>query len=178
MSLLTEEEEKHREICENISALMEKQLSMMMSTINSVDHPYCSYSPFVLMGENDDTSIFCFISDLSSHTENLRHKPLASLMFIEDELECKSIYTRRRLTLDCSAHFIERSDKAWESCLIALEQRHGEIVKLLRNLSDFHLVRFESQSGHYVQGFGEAYKFNGFDLSSLEHNRPIKETSE
>lgn len=120
--------------------------------------PHASYAPTI--SDNHDNLII-FISDLARHTGNLLTNPRAGLMFIEDEANNKNPFARRRLSYDCRVSELAVDTSEGAALLDALEQRFGNIVRRLRQLPDFHLLRLTPVQGSYVKGFGAAYRWQG-----------------
>ncbi len=113
-----------------------------------------SYSPFVKVNDR----LYIFISELAQHTQNLLATGKASVMLIEDERDAKNIFARKRLVLQCDAKDIDRSHAFAEEVLDTMSERLGNTLSVLRTLPDFHLFELLPVSGHYVQGFGQAFE--------------------
>ena len=140
--------------------------TLVMATVNNDARPEASYAPYV---EDADGAFYVFISELSQHTSNLREKPTASVLFIEDEAQASHLFSRRRLTLSCECMHVPRSDQRWSGILDHFKQRFGELIDVLRGLEDFHLFRLKPQTGTYVRGFAQAYELTGPDLQAIRH---------
>ncbi len=140
--------------------------TLQLSTITSKGKPNASYSPFV---QDDAGNFYIFVSQLASHTHDLIKNPEASILLIEDESNSKQIFARQRITFQCAVEIITSKNSDYELMLDALEKRFGNMVELLRTLSDFILFRLTPYKGQYVQGFGKAYKLEGDGLLELEH---------
>jgi putative heme iron utilization protein len=52
---------------------------------------------------------------------------------------------------------IPKSDKTYEQQLDALQAKFGDVLGLLRTLTDFHLFALQPESGRYIIGFGRAF---------------------
>ena len=128
--------------------------SLLMATADGDGHPHVSYAVHVT-----DTSgaFYVYISGLAMHTRNLANRPVASIMFIEDEGQAANPFARKRLTIDCGAELIPRHTPSWEEVLARFAERHGGIVGVLKGLPDFQLFRLVPTAGVYVRGFGQAY---------------------
>lgn len=152
------------EIKQAIELLLDKVASVQLATTNKDDEPEASYTPCLWQ----DKSAYIFVSELASHTLNLKRSAQASLMFIEDEADSKNIFARQRLILSCQAEFIDRDIEEWEYAIEAFEQRHGNTVALLKSLKDFWLVRLRPVHGSFVRGFGQAFAFTGADFDQTQ----------
>ena len=153
---------------ENISipalALLDKMKSLQLATIGENNEPAISYTPFIMHKQR----VYILISALAAHTQHLANRPQAALLIIEDEQDCQNIFARKRLALECDAHFVERTHQQWNDRLDLFTERHGNTVALLKKLPDFSLVELTPKYGNYIQGFGQAYRFNGLALDKAQ----------
>jgi putative heme iron utilization protein len=144
-----------------------KQLkSVIISTANEQGVPNASYAPFV---SDEHKNIYIYISALSIHTQNMFVNPRVSVMLIEDENKTEQIFARRRLIFDCIAIPVERETNAWQEIIFQFQARFGEIIDILRNLTDFHVFQLTPQKGRFITGFGAAYSLSGENLNQLQH---------
>ncbi|MGX9417828.1 heme utilization protein HutZ [Vibrio sp. WJH972] len=141
------------------------QQTVQMATISSEGFPHVSYTPFVYLPDG----YYILVSDIAKHGQNLKFNNQVSIMMIEDEQSAKSIYARKRLTFDTTAHHIERESSKWRIAIDALEQRFGEIVSNLSELGDFHMYQLIPDSGRFVKGFGKAFNVSGSDMVGFVH---------
>jgi heme iron utilization protein len=142
--------------------LLASQQTLLLSTASAIGFPDMSYAPFV----RDESGCFSIlISELAAHTGNLMSNPHASVMFIRPESETNNLFARERAIFDCTAKEIDLRDDCYSTQLMALQQQFGDIVEVLRSLSDFHLFALAPVSGRYVAGFGQAYTINVIDGS-------------
>lgn len=153
---------------ENIQAEYEKFPeafeSVIISTVSAQAIPNASYAPFIM---DDSKNIYIYVSGLSTHTKNLYANPHVSVLFIEDEAKSNLIFARRRLSFDCTATLIERETDNWNQIVEQFQGRFGEIVEVLRGLSDFRIFRLTPSEGRFVVGFGGAYHISGDNLHQL-----------
>jgi heme iron utilization protein len=156
-----------------LQALLAAQQTLLLSTASPTGIPDISYAPFV---RDEAGSFTILISELATHTGNLLANPLASVMFVRPESQSNNLFARERAIFDCTAKPIGRSDTGYSTQLMALQKQFGNIVEVLRSLSDFHLFTLTPISGRYVVGFGLAFTINVKDgsLSPLRksHNQP------
>ena len=47
-------------------------------------------------------------------------------------------------------------------------------MEMLRNFSDFHLLRLVPKNGLFVKGFGNAFEISGSQMDVLTHIKPRK----
>lgn len=105
----------------------------------------------------------CFIilvSELATHTRNLMADPRAGVLFIEDEKVAKTPLARRRLAYQCRVSAISRAAEEGDDAMARLIDKHGEALRLVQGLADFHLFRLTPERAAYVRGFGQAYAWN------------------
>lgn len=55
---------------------------------------------------------------------------------------------------------ISRDSETYNDRIQAMQDQFGEVVSVLRSLSDFHLFALRPESGRYVIGFGRAFTIN------------------
>ena len=151
------------EIRANIDSLTASRKTLMLATLNAKQQAEISVTPFIKQGLN----FYIFISELASHTQNLKAQPELSIMLIEDEQDTANCFARKRLTYQCQAQEIPRTEANWDKLISEFEAQHGKTVSLLKTLSDFHLFELQAQCGNYVQGFGQAYSLSGEQLKIL-----------
>ena len=140
--------------------LISSQQTLMLSTSSTSGVPDISYAPFI---RSSSGIFYIFVSDMARHTHNLLTNPLASLLFIRPETESQNLFARERAILNCSSTEIPSDQAAYTEHLNALQDKFGDVVGLLRSLSDFHLFAFEPQDGRYIIGFGRAFTLNLID---------------
>jgi putative heme iron utilization protein len=134
--------------------LIASQQTLLLSTATANGTPDISYAPFV---QDQIGCFYVFVSELASHTVNLLQNPQASVMFIRPESESHNLFARERAVFGCKAEEIPHDDEIYAVQLQALSTKFGEVVNLLRSLSDFHLFALRPENGRYVIGFGRAY---------------------
>ena len=140
--------------------------SAVICTVSQDGLPNASYAPFVM---DDMKNIYIYVSGLSTHTQNLNTKPVASVLFIEDESKTQQMFARRRLSYDCTASLVNSSTATWIQIVSDFESRFGNIIQLLRDLPDFRIFQLTPTSGRFVVGFGAAYDVDASDLNKLIH---------
>lgn len=148
-----------------VMELVESTQSLILATVDADGNPVSSYAPFVLI----DGSFYIYVSFMAKHTKNLQDRKKASIMFIEDESASKQIYARTRLTINTDAILVEKETPLFSQALTALKDRHGKVVDILAEMTDFVLFELKPQRGAYVNGFGSAY-FIDSNLQVIEQN--------
>ncbi|NOT12293.1 MAG: HugZ family protein [Methylococcaceae bacterium] len=137
--------------------LIASQQTLLLSTASVANVPDLSYAPYV---RDQSGCFYILVSELAAHTANLLNNPQASVMIIRPESESGNLFARERAVFNCIAMELQRDHQDYNTQLLALQDKFGEIVRLLRSLSDFHIVALYPKSGRYVAGFGLAYTIN------------------
>lgn len=145
-------------------AFPEKFQSVILATVSDQGIPHSSYAPFVM---DDKKNMYILASTLAIHTQDLRTTGKASALFIEDERNSPKIFARTRLTFDCTVTDIERDTPEWTAKVNQLQDRQGEIVGMIRQLLDFHLLQLTPIGGRFVSSFGKIFDVAD-DLKTLK----------
>jgi putative heme iron utilization protein len=142
--------------------------TLLLATADLAGHPHASYAVYLA----DERGRFhIYISELAAHTGNLRVRPEASTLFIEDEDQAKSLFGRKRLTCECRAEPLFRGSPEWAAAMDGFVAKHGKFMEMLSGLQDFHLFRLTPQKAVYVRGFAQAYELSGEQLGQIRHIR-------
>ena len=149
-------------------AFLARFQTLLMATVSADGAPEASYAPFV---RPDDNCFYVYVSGLSRHTSNLNASGRVSVLFIEDERDVKQLFARTRLTFDCRAELIGRETERWQAIMDMFQDRFGNVIELIRPLTDFKLFRLRPQTGIYVKGFAQAYRVNDATIENIEHIR-------
>lgn len=142
--------------------------TLLLATVSADGTPEASYAPFV---RSEDNEFYVYVSGLARHTRNLLAKPVAGVLFIEDERDASQPFARKRLTFDCRAETIARESAHWNEIMERFSREFGEVMDLIRPLPDFQLIRLVPQSAIYVRGFAQAYRATTPALDRFEHIR-------
>ncbi len=140
--------------------LLASQQTLLLSTASVTGIPDLGYAPYL---RDQAGCFYIFISELAAHTANLFANPQASVMFVRPESESRNLFARERAIFQCTVKEIDRNDANFSTQVKALQDQFGEVVSLLRSLSDFHLFALSPESGRYVAGFGQSYTVNTQD---------------
>ena len=147
-------------------ALLNEFQSIQLGTADQTGVPEASYSPSIV---DEGRNFYVHVSELASHTSNLRDSARASVLIIEDESTAENLFARKRVAYQCSASLIERHSDQWESVIDQFEEKFGKIVGFLKTMEDFHLFKLTPTSGRLVLGFGQAYDVSGTGMKDLSH---------
>lgn len=150
--------------------LMGSFQSIQLATVGRDGTPEASYSPAVLDG---DKNFYIFVSDMSAHTANMLASGTASAMVIADESASSQIFARKRATFSCRVSEIPRASKQGAAITERFAQKFGNVMDLIGEMGDFHLIRLEPLRGRVVLGFGRAFDVTGENLDELDHVKGI-----
>ena len=156
-----------KEAINHKESIINNMNTVILSTVNHNSEPNASYAPCCY--DNSDNDFFIYISKLSKHTDNLINNPIVSLMIIEDEEKAENIFARKRFTISSRSSVIERDSKEWVSKMQLLENKFGEPIAYLKNLTDFYLFRLQPEEGLLVHGFARAFRFMGQKLDKIKY---------
>lgn len=150
--------------------------TLVLATVDASGNPNVSYAPFALLKDG----YYILISEMARHTKNLLENPKISLMMVEDEQDCRTLFARKRLTFEAKPQHVSRDTPEWQAGIDALHGRFNETVLGLSQLADFHLYRLVPIKGLFVKGFGQAFAVSGDDLIDVLHltdgHRPVAAT--
>lgn len=151
--------------------------SLILSTLDSQGALETSVAPFIFK----DDKLYIFVSELAKHTQNLlglivsneslkstKLPGLVSAILLADEAQTEQLFARERITLQLSVAELSAKDKAYSDLLNDFADQFGEVISVLRGLSDFHLFEFTIQKGGYVKGFGQAFAFENKPCNALQ----------
>jgi putative heme iron utilization protein len=132
--------------------------SVVIGTVDAEGFPFSSYAPFVHHGHR----FYIFISDIATHSKNLKREERASLFFIEDEAPAANIFARKRISLQCDVALIQRDAETFSPVMAHFSDKFGEeMISMLMKMADFNLFELTTIGGEATFGFGEAYRVGG-----------------
>ena len=133
--------------------------SLMRGTVNQAGLPDISYAPFVV---DEDFNTYIFVSEIVERTRNLLTNGKASLLFIEDEKNCRHIFARRRATIQATAMALNPIEAQSPELKNMFQKKFGDFVNLeLAGKSDFHLIKLVPFEASLTKGFGLAFRLTG-----------------
>ncbi|WP_025770823.1 HugZ family pyridoxamine 5'-phosphate oxidase [Thioalkalivibrio sp. HK1] len=153
------------EMQSRMQALRQGFRTLLMATVNAEGQPDASYAPYV----EDAGNYYVYVSDLSAHTANLIERGMADILFIENEGDAAHPFARKRATFRCRCEEIERGSEEFERILDRFGDRFGDLIDMLRSLTDFHLVRLVPGKGTFVAGFAKAFEIDDAKEGGLRH---------
>jgi len=142
---------------------LEPYQSTILGTIGENDYPFGSYAPCYYDGK----SIYIYISNITTHAQNINRYPKVSALFIEDEGQSKQIFARKRISLQCDAHLIKRDSVEFDEIMQTFIQKQGKTLSMLLKMEDFNLYQLSIVYGEATFGFGDAYFLGGENMDEL-----------
>lgn len=141
--------------------------SVVLGTVSKDGEIDVTYAPhFKIDGEH-----YIYISEIGDHYTNLKeNNQKFEILFLEDEAKALSTIARKRARFNVTAEFLPRDEK-FEKIMDIFEKNIGETFKIIRKMTDFHLVKLHIIDGRYVKGFGQAYLLKNGTISQITGDR-------
>ena len=136
--------------------LLKNQKSLMISSLGKDNNPEISYAPFVMV----ENKIYVYLSQTANHYYNLRDNNKCSVMIIEDESTCKTIFARTRVSFKCEANMMQ---SASDEIFAKFDEVHDAKMMSMFKKMDFDMFELSIKSGRLVKGFGQAYEIKLID---------------
>ncbi len=148
-----------------IHELLANLKTVHLATIDDNNQPEASYTPYVEF----ESAYYLFISDLAKHTINLKQNASISLLFIEDEANCRNPFSRRRAILQGKGVIVQRDSAHYQLAIAQFRGRFGDFIDVIEPLQDFNLFRINAHKGRYIRGFAQAFELTGDGLNQIKH---------
>lgn len=129
--------------------------AIFLATTDAGGTPMASYAP---CWRDKNGYLFVMLSDLAEHTANLRSNPTASCLVLGRNSE--NSFSRPRITLQMDVQFLTPEHISYSQAIDGLTAKHGETMEILKELSDFNLIRLKPVSGTLVGGFATTLKID------------------
>ena len=145
-------------MAKNLNEFLETLQSLTISSLDENKNPFSSYAPFV----KHNHKYYVYLSLMAKHSSNLTQNKIASIFFCEDEKDCKNIFGKKRVSIQCNVQRLEQNTKNETLILDQFRNKFGsEMVNMLHKMGDFYLFEFTPFYGEAVFGFGKAYNLGG-----------------
>lgn len=143
---------------QNLNEFLETLQSLTINSLDEKKNPFSSYAPFVKYNHK----YYVYISLIAKHSTNLTQNKIASIFFCEDEKDCKNIFGKKRVSIQCNVKRLEQNTENEKLILDEFRNKFGsEMVDMLHKMGDFYLFEFTPFYGEAVFGFGKAYNLGG-----------------
>jgi len=148
--------------------LLERARTLLMASFGeNHDLPEMGVTPMV----RHHGAIYIYPSHLSAHVRAMIAAGKAAFLVIEDEGAAQNIWARQRMKFDAEIYEIERKSEEFNLVCDAFAAAHGPTMDLIRDFTDFHLLRLQPIGGVMVLGFARAYRLEGAELRVTAHLR-------
>jgi heme iron utilization protein len=145
-------------MAKNLNEFLEPLKSLTISSLDEKGYPFSSYAPFVKYNHK----YYVYLSLMAKHSSNLSQNKIASIFFCEDEQDCKNIFAKKRVSIQCETLKLAQDTQNEEEILNEFKAKFGEeMVNMLKKMGDFYLFEFTPFYGEAVFGFGKAYNIGG-----------------
>ena len=141
------------------------QKTILLTARGEFDQPEMGVTPFIQHGD----ALFIYPSRLSAHVRAVLARGQGQFLLIEDEQAAQNIWARVRLKFDADIDEIARQDTLFAPLCDAFAVAHGPTMGVIRDFTDFHMLRLRPRSGVLVTGFARAYRVEGADFTITEH---------
>ena len=144
--------------------LLEQAKTLHISTGNSKSAIDWGVAPFI----RENGIFYIYVSELGGHVRSILSKNPVLYSVVEDEVFAQNIWARIRLKFTAETMEIHRDKREFEIICKKIAERHGNVMNVIREFSDFHLFAIKPLGGVIVTGFGSAYDVSGVDLKLSE----------
>lgn len=123
------------------------------------------HAPFI----RKEGCFYIYSSHLSAHVRALIKGAEAQFFLIEDEVTAQNIWARVRMKFSAQVTELSRDDNRCSGLCDDIGKRHGPVMEMIRNFTDFHLFEIRPEQGVLVTGFAQAFSVNGPSFELSEH---------
>ncbi len=149
---------------QTLNQFLEPLKSLTISSLDVNENPFSSYAPFVKY----EHKYYVYLSLMAKHSTNLVQNKIASIFFCEDEKDCKNIFARKRVSIQCNVKKLVQNTNEETLILDEFRKKFGnEMIDMLHKMGDFYLFEFTPFYGEAVFGFGQAYNLGGVDFEEF-----------
>ena len=141
--------------------------TVLMAAAGEAGMPEMGVTPFV----RHNGAIHIYPSRLSAHVRAMLDGRKGAFLIVEDEMSAQNIWARKRLKINADLIEIDRQEDEFDEVCALFEDRHGPTMGLIRDFSDFHLLRLRPRDSVMVLGFAQAFRLSGPDLEVSAHLR-------
>lgn len=154
-------------ITRDLDRLLACKSLIITTALAAHDIPEIGMTPFIRYNDY----LYIYSSVLSKHTRVLLETKKAHFMLCQDECDAQNIWARHRLKFTANLSEIARDDDDFSIICDKFETAHGPTMGLIRDFTDFHMLRLEPVSGVLVLGFAKAYEVQGTSFDIISHLR-------
>ena len=160
-------------MAKNLNEFLEPIKSLTISSLDENGYPFSSYAPYVKY----NNKYYVYLSLMAKHSSNLTQNKIASIFFCEDEQDCKNIFAKKRVSIQCETLKLAQNTQNEEEILNEFKAKFSEeMVNMLKKMGDFYLFEFTPFYGEAVFGFGKAYNLGGENFEEFVQRENISST--
>ena len=121
-------------------------------------------SPFI----QKDDGLYIYTSHLAGHVKALLAQKRASFIITLDEADTVNIWARHRLKFAGAVAEVPRDAPDFSGLCDDFTAAHGNTMPLIKNFTDFHMLRITPENGLLILGFARAFLMKGasFDIAA------------
>ena len=149
---------KLEKIAQSRDALLKTARTLTVCVTGADGTPDLGTSPFI---RDDAGCFYIYTSQLSSHVRALLAGQPAHFMVIADESTSQNIWARVRIKFDAEVQIIARDSQDFNDIAAKMADPFGPTMALIKDFSDFHMIKLTPQKGVIVTGFASAYEVEG-----------------
>ena len=141
------------------------QKSLTVAVLDKSAVPDMGVSPFI----RRDNGLYIYTSHLASHVQALLTQKRASFIITLDEVDTVNIWARHRLKFAGTVTEVARDDPDFSGLCDDFTGAHGNTMPLIKNFTDFHMLRITPENGVLVLGFAKAFLVKGASFDIVAH---------
>lgn len=149
---------KLEKIAQSRDALLKTARTLTVCVTGADGTPDLGTSPFI---RDDAGCFYIYTSQLSSHVRALLAGQPAHFMVIADESTSQNIWARVRIKFDAEVQIIARDSQDFNDIAAKMADPFGPTMALIKDFTDFHMIKLTPQKGVIVTGFASAYEVEG-----------------
>ncbi|MEC8109308.1 MAG: pyridoxamine 5'-phosphate oxidase family protein [Pseudomonadota bacterium] len=141
------------------------QKSLTVAVLDESSVPDMGVAPFI----RRDDGLYIYTSHLASHVQALLAQKRASFTITLDEADTVNIWARHRLKFAGKVVEVARDDPDFSGLCDDFTGAHGNTMPLIKNFTDFHMLRITPENGVLVLGFARAFRVKGASFDIVAH---------
>ena len=139
--------------------------SLTVAVLDESSIPDMGVSPFI----RRDEGLYIYTSHLASHVKALLAQKRASFIVTLDEANTVNIWARHRLKFSGAVAEVPRDATDFSGLCDEFTAVHGNTMPLIKNFTDFHMLRITPENGVLVLGFAKAFLIKGANFDIVAH---------
>ncbi len=141
------------------------QKSLTVAVLDKSAVPEMGVSPFIRRVDG----LYIYTSHLAGYVKALLAQKYASFIITLDEANTSNIWARQRLKFAGAVTEVARDDPDFSGLCDDFTVAHGSTMPLIRNFTDFHMLRITPKKGLLVLGFARAFVVRGASFEIVAH---------